>query len=112
MPSPGGFGGGGMGGAGGGYMPGGTSDSGSYGGGGFGGSGKQGMIAGSVTQDAQVDPNLIDVELYGIVYIYNPVNRGQLEAPADGAAPPADAAAPATIPAADQTVATTPAGGQ
>ena len=68
------------------------------------------MTPGSVTQDAQVDPNLIDVELYGIVYIYNPVNKAQLSVdapaegaalpadgtvpPADGAAPPADGAAP------------------
>ncbi|MDX1945259.1 MAG: hypothetical protein SFU86_07620 [Pirellulaceae bacterium] len=32
----------------------------------------------SIVADATVDPTLIDVELYGIVYIYNPVNKAQL----------------------------------
>lgn len=54
----------------------------SYGGGsmfgGSGGSGARGMVKGSAVSDATVDPHLIDVELYGIVYIYNPVNRSQL----------------------------------
>jgi hypothetical protein len=50
----------------------------SYGtGGGMGGS-RPGMVPGSVVSDATVDPNLIDVELYGVVYIYNPVNKSQL----------------------------------
>lgn len=111
----GGFGGGGMpgGGFGGGMpmpggMPGGggyagsSGEGGGYGLGGMGGMGaKRGMIAGSVTEDANVDPNLIPVELYGIVYIYNPANKDQLNVgpPADGA-PPADAGAtPAPAPA-------------
>jgi hypothetical protein len=67
------------------------------------GSGKQGMVAGSVTQDASVDPNLIPVELYGIVYIYNPANKDQLGVtpPAEGApaTQPLDPASPGTPPA-------------
>ena len=43
-----------------------------------------------MTQDASVDPNLVDVELYGIVYIYNPVNKAQLGLDAPAVAPPAD----------------------
>ena len=111
-----GGGGGGMGGMGGGMMGGGMA--GGYGGsagysgegGGFGGmtGGRPGMVQGSVTQDAQVDTNVIPVELYGVVYIYNPVNKKQLspEAPADGAAPPADGSVPAdgAAPTADGTV--------
>lgn len=67
---PGGYGGGGS------QLPGGYGE----GGGGFGGfaGGRAGMIPGSETQDSSVDPNLIDVELYGVVYIYNPVNESQL----------------------------------
>jgi hypothetical protein len=42
----------------------------------FGGGGRPG--GGSAVGDASIDPNLIDVELYGIVYIYNPVNKSQL----------------------------------
>ncbi len=142
MPMPGGFGGGGGGGFGGatgsgdgGYgaggggfggggamaMPGGSGEGG-YGGGGFGGSAtKQGMIPGSVTADATVDTNLIAVELYAIVYIYNPANKDQIAVapaaegqPADGQAPPADATPPAegvsptpaeTVPAGEQAAA-------
>lgn len=33
---------------------------------------------GSITADATVDGNLVNVEVYGIVYIYNPVNKSQL----------------------------------
>ncbi|HEY2412161.1 MAG TPA: hypothetical protein VGI40_07960 [Pirellulaceae bacterium] len=98
---PGGFGGGGFGGG----MPGGFGGGmpGGFGGGmpgggesGFGGiTGRAAMIPGSVTADASVDPNIVPVELYGIVYIYNPANKDQLVAvaPAEGAAPPADGAA-------------------
>jgi hypothetical protein len=78
-------------------MPGGYGGGeGGFGGGMVGGSGKAGMTIGSVTQDAQVDPNLITVELYGIVCIYNPVNKAQFtfDAPAGGAAPPADGSVP------------------
>lgn len=103
----GGFGGGGFGGG----MPGGLSGDGGYGGG-------MGSGMRSVTQDASIDPNLIRVELYGIVYIYNPANKAQLglekppEAPvspdgtppveatlpADGVPPPADNTAPPAEP--------------
>jgi hypothetical protein len=57
-------------------------------------------VPGSVTADANVDPNLIPVELYGIVYIYNPANKEQLfvgPPPADGV-PPADAGVPPATP--------------
>jgi hypothetical protein len=56
----------------------------------FGGGGRPG--AGSAIADASVDPNLVDVEVYGIVYIYNPVNKSQLgltEAPTTALTPPA-----------------------
>jgi hypothetical protein len=44
---------------------------------------RPGMVKGNLVTDATVDPSLIDIELYGIVYIYNPVNKSQLgEAPA------------------------------
>lgn len=39
---------------------------------------------GSLTRDATVDTNLIKLELYGIVYLYNPVNRTVLGLPATG----------------------------
>jgi hypothetical protein len=122
--SDGGYGGGFGGMMGGGGMPGG----GMGGMGGMGGTGRAAMTPGSVTQDSQVDPNLVPVELYGVVYIYNPVNKSQLgldtpaPAPADGmtpadgaepgaegapaVAPPTeavDAAPPATPPAAQTT---------
>ncbi|QDU30393.1 hypothetical protein ETAA8_55220 [Anatilimnocola aggregata] len=35
--------------------------------------------AASLTKDATVDFNLVQLELYGIVYIYNPVNRSLLK---------------------------------
>ncbi len=119
--SSGGGGGGGAAGAGGGFdapaadMPG--MAMGGGGGTGFGappglggGEGMGGMFgggrpgAGSVG-DASVDPNLIDVELYGIVYIYNPVNKSQLGLP-DA---PVTAMAPA-VPVAPTTPATTTSG--
>lgn len=56
--------------------------------GGPGGPGVRGMGSGSTTSDATVDTHLIDVEIYGIVYIYNPVNLKVL-----GLEPPAGAAA-------------------
>jgi hypothetical protein len=40
--------------------------------------------AGNLTRDATVDSNLIKLELYGIVYLYNPVNRTVLGLPAVG----------------------------
>jgi hypothetical protein len=54
------------------------------------------MIPGSVTQDATVDTNLIAVELYGIVYIYNPANKDQIAVapPAEGQAQAPDGQAP------------------
>jgi hypothetical protein len=87
---------------------------------GDGGYGGVGSGTRSVTQDASIDPNLVEVELYGIVYIYNPANKKQLglenppevpvstdgTVPTDGAgpqegtapvespAPPADSAPP------------------
>jgi hypothetical protein len=108
--------GGGMGGGsafgGGGGLGGGMSMPGGYGGeggGGFGGGGgRTGMMPGSLTQDAQVDPNILPVEIYGIVCIYNPVNKKQLSLeppaegqtptdgqPTDGSTPPAEPSAPA-----------------
>jgi hypothetical protein len=48
-------------------------------GGGEGGYGAAGTAGtGSITADATVDANLVDVEVYGIIYIYNPVNKRQL----------------------------------
>lgn len=90
MPAPdggGGFGGGGgfAGGGFGGFAGGGE-------GGGF-GTRPPSVVAGDPTRDANVDLNLIEVELYGIVYLYNPVNRAQLGLPDAGttvtAPPPA-----------------------
>ncbi len=51
--------------------------------------------AGSLTRDATVDTNLIKLELYGIVYLYNPVNRTVLGLPAAGPAATAMATPPA-----------------
>jgi hypothetical protein len=114
---PGGFGGGGMPGGFGGGMPGGGGESG-YGA----NTGRAAMIPGSVTADASVDPNIVPVELYGIVYIYNPANKDQLNAaappvegaapPVEGAVPPSDGTAPAPVPETQATEAaatTTPA---
>jgi hypothetical protein len=39
---------------------------------------------GNLTRDATVDTNLIKLELYGIVYLYNPVNRSVLGLPVAG----------------------------
>jgi len=126
-----GMGGSGMGGYGGsgyGGMPGGlgatgSADAGSggsgyggiggYGGsglGGYGGSGGSGVpgtaprAVGGASSTAMVDYNLVDVELYGIVYIYNPPNRTQLgldgaTAPATTPTPPATT--PTTTPVSD-----------
>jgi hypothetical protein len=67
------------------------------------GGGRTGMMPGSLTQDAQVDANILPVEIYGIVYIYNPVNEKQLNPeqpppadgqPTDGSMPPADGSTP------------------
>ena len=68
-------------------MPGGGSADGGYGGisgsaeggyGGVGGTAGRSAREGSTTADATVEHNLIEVEIYGIVYIYNPVNKSQL----------------------------------
>ena len=77
---------GGMGGPPGGGIPGGSNfgGGGNFGGGPPGAEGMGGMFgggrtgAGSAIADASVDRNLIEVEVYGIVYIYNPVNKSQL----------------------------------
>jgi hypothetical protein len=64
--------------------------------GGFGAAGGTSPRAvGGASSTATVDYNLVDVELYGIVYIYNPVNKSQL-----GMEPAASTAAtpPATTP--------------
>ncbi len=104
-----GFGGGGYGGSG--YGGSGYDGSG-YGGSGYGGAMGGGMpgqaprAVGGASSTAAVDYNQVDVELYGIVYIYNPPNRAQLgmEPAATSAAAPS--AAPATAPATTPT--TTP----
>jgi len=72
------FGGGGIGGFGGGMGD----------GGGFSGGPRGTVQAGDPLRDASVDPNVIPVELYGIVYLYNPVNKAQLGVP-DAATTPA-----------------------
>jgi hypothetical protein len=45
-----------------------------------------------------VDQNLVDVELYGVVFIYNPVNKSQLglEQPATTVSAPPTAPTPTT----------------
>ena len=66
--------------------------------GGIGGGGEGGGMPTApkaIVADATYDPTLIDVELYGIVYIYNPVNKSQL-----GTAAPPGAATAAAPPAA------------
>ncbi|WP_425614993.1 hypothetical protein NA78x_004879 [Anatilimnocola sp. NA78] len=68
-------------GGGGGMMPGGNFGGGmSSGMGGFRGEGGYGGPGGlsGLTRDATLDNNLIKIELYGIVYLYNPVNRAIL----------------------------------
>lgn len=101
----------------GGMGSGGMSGSGSYGSGmpgsamsGLGGSAAAPRRVGGDMSTAAVDPNLITVELYGIVYIYNPVNKSQLgleEGTTTVATPPATppATAPTTAP---ETPAATP----
>jgi hypothetical protein len=78
---------------------------GAFGGGPPGAEGMGGMFAGGPRQgagsigDASVDPNLVEVEVYGIVYIYNPVNKSQLglaEATTTAMSPPAPSATPAS----------------
>jgi len=74
----------------------------------FGGGARQGSAIG----DASIDPNLIDVEIYGVVYIYNPVNKSQLglpEPPVTAMTPPAPAVptTPTTSPATATPPATT-----
>ena len=56
------------------------------------------MGGGNITRDATIDTNLIQLELYGIVYLYNPVNRGLL------GLEPAGATAMTTPPAATPNV--------
>jgi hypothetical protein len=84
------------------------------------GGGRLGAAPGSVTADASVDPNMIDVEVYGIVYIYNPVNVNQLNpdvsggggaAPAEGTPPTTEAAGQGVpaAPASPAEAATSPA---
>lgn len=73
-PKTGGYGGGGAGGAGGGAS---ARRSGRKKGGAGGGYGEaSGLGAG---KESTADPNEIEVEIYGIVYIYNPVNEQQLK---------------------------------
>ena len=112
MPSPGGFSGGFGGGTAGGGYGGATGGfgggfGGGYGGGdgGFGGGARGSVTPGDPLRDAMVDQNLIEVELYGIVYIYNPVNKAQLglEAP-----PGATVAAPPPIPVTPTSTTATP----
>ncbi len=95
------------------YDPGGT-EGGGYGGSFMPGAGGFGKTApkrvGGASSTASVDQNLIEVELYGIVYIYNPVNRSQLgleEPGADSTEPAPPATTPSTEPA--PAVPTTPA---
>ena len=60
-------------------------------------------------QDSTIDANAITLELYGIVYIYNPVNRAVLGLPEENAAPPAGTT-PVPTPASNPPpAATTPA---
>jgi hypothetical protein len=49
---------------------------------------------GGVNSTATIDYNLVDVELYGMVYIYNPPNRAQLSGEATTTAATSPAAAP------------------
>ena len=64
-----------------------------------------GARAGSSVADASIDPNLIDVEIYGVVYIYNPVNKSQLGLPE----PPVTAMMPPPASTVPTTPTTTPA---
>jgi hypothetical protein len=102
MPSGGGFGGGFPGGfGGGGGAP--------VGDGGFGG-GRPGSSAGHELRDASIDLNLVDLELYGIVYLYNPPNKAQLgleAAPVTPAGP--TATTPPAVPVTPASTTPTPA---
>ena len=104
-----------------GYDSSGSGDSAFGGSAGFGGAaglGGSGSASGSAIADATVDLNLIEVELYGIVYIYNPVNKSQLglvdpsatvaTSPEIPTTPTSNTTAPATTP--PPTTATPPAG--
>lgn len=118
-------GGGGMGGPGGGLgpPPGYGGEGGGFGGysaaigEGYGGpGGGMGVLgAGNLTRDATVDSNLIKIEIYGILYLYNPVNRSVLGLEPVGmpTATPAEASpeAPATPTAMASPAPATPAGG-
>ncbi|MGI8981768.1 MAG: hypothetical protein ACR2FY_21270 [Pirellulaceae bacterium] len=72
------------------------------GGGGMGGGGAGGSRPASSIASSKVDPNEITVEIYGIVYIYNPPDRKLLGIPEPAGAGP-------TIPAAPVVPAATPA---
>jgi hypothetical protein len=94
-----------------------ASGGGSYGGGGAGIPGSSYGSAGG--EELAVDPNEIEVEVYGIVHIFNPVNEKQLNielrqldepAPATEAAPQATPAVPAETPTAVAPVAPPPRG--
>lgn len=109
----------------GGYSPGGSSGLGGMPGmGGFGAAGGPSPRAvGGASSTATVDYNLVDVELYGIVYIYNPVNKSQLgmePAASTAASPPSTTPTPtpasspapsATAPPATPPAAIVPAAG-
>jgi hypothetical protein len=124
LGGPGGLSGLGMGGLGGLGASGGMSGPGGYGGSGYGsdsasyadsygssgampgmgGMGRPGTPrpVGGASHTSDVDPNLVVVELYGIVYIYNPVNKSQLgleEATTTVSTPPPAEPAPVTPPA-------------
>jgi hypothetical protein len=94
-------------------MPGAASPGGdAYGGGGAGAMGMMGggNRQGNAISDATIDPYLVDVELYGIVYIYNPVNQSQLglaDASATAMTPSTPPAPTTTTPAVSGTPATT-----
>jgi hypothetical protein len=95
-----------------------------YGSSGYGSSGYGGMTGGvpgaagakarpvgGASSTAAADYNLIDVELYGIVYIYNPVNKGQLGLqPTGTAAVTAPAITPTTPASSPAPAASGPAG--
>lgn len=92
-----------------------TVSGGGYGGGGGGGyrpGAEGGGGSGSSLEDDKPQHD-IGLELYGIVYLYNPVNEGMVSALADGSAAPADETAPATptipVPATPAPTDTTPA---
>jgi hypothetical protein len=84
--------------------------------GGFGGAAPGGMQPGGLAPggkarseiaDSRIDPNEISVEIYGIIYLYNPVNRELLGLPAEVPSPPA--VEPTTTPTSTTPPATPPA---